>query len=336
MCSCVFLADILGTEWMESSDLGSLLEVMGNQDKLLLEAGLIEYTYSIAPEEPVTFVEPVAEHDSKLCKNARHYSSIEDFLSSMPINGQSSGICTAKVTFDSFLSPPSSPEQVAPVVKIEPINSTTGVTARSHCLSSGADDLFGNDFDVSVDDSGLIFDGLELSVAEVGDSVVTFDDATELISSPLSAEDVDSMLSSSLPTSPSAVSSSSIIESSPELYRVIVNSSIESTKRFSPYTKPKASKQTKASGRNRAPAEPVPDHIIGEQLSKRDRKKLQNKNAAIRYRMKKKEEAVGIKTEEQELEEINDELKGKVDDLQREIKYMKNLMEDVLRAKGLI
>ncbi|CAG5117669.1 unnamed protein product [Candidula unifasciata] len=320
--------DILGTEWMESSDLGSLLEVMGNsRDKLLpLDAGLIEYTYSIAPDEPVTFVEPIAEHNSKLYKNAALYSSIENFLSAIPITDQSPGISTSKVSFDAFLSPPSSPEQVAPVVKAEPIDITTGVQARTLSLCPDTAQLFGEEFSASVGEGDPIFNGLE----------VTFDDATEFISSPLSADDVDSMLSS-VPTSPSNSShSSSIIESSPELYRVILTSTIEDTKRFSPYSKPKASKQTKGSGRNRTPTEPVTDHIIGEELSKKDRKKLQNKNAAIRYRMKKKEEAVGIKSEEQELEEANQELKGKVDDLQREIKYMKNLMEEVLRAKGLM
>uniref|UniRef100_A0A0B6Y254 BZIP domain-containing protein n=1 Tax=Arion vulgaris TaxID=1028688 RepID=A0A0B6Y254_9EUPU len=327
--------DILGTEWMESSDLGSFFEVMGNgHDKLLpLEASLIEYTFSTAPEEPVSFDEHVVKHDStKRSQNSEEYTSLEEFLS-MPLSNQVVDICPQ----DQYgLSPPSSPDQVAPVIKIEPI-STVGASqiGSPNCShDTSLVDLFGDDaFETTVADQSLIFGGLDFTSVSGSESSVTFDDASELISSPLSADYVESMLSGSTPSSPSSVSRS-IIESSPELYKVILTSTIEANKRFSPYTKTKPSKQPKAS-RTHAPAELVPDDMIREQLSKKDRKKLQNKNAAIRYRMKKKEEAAGIKTEEQILEEQNLELRTKVEDLQREIKYMKNLMEDVCKAKGL-
>lgn len=66
------------------------------------------------------------------------------------------------------------------------------------------------------------------------------------------------------------------------------------------------------------------------------RKKEQNKNAATRYRQKKKQEITEILTEEQELTIHNDALQVKVTDLQREISYLKNLMRDLFRAKGMI
>lgn len=69
---------------------------------------------------------------------------------------------------------------------------------------------------------------------------------------------------------------------------------------------------------------------------KRMRKKEQNKNAATRYRQKKKAEIEEILSEEKGLEEKNAELQLKISDLSREIKYLKGLMRDLFRAKGLI
>lgn len=69
---------------------------------------------------------------------------------------------------------------------------------------------------------------------------------------------------------------------------------------------------------------------------KRMRKKEQNKNAATRYRQKKKAEIEEILSEEKGLEDKNSELQVKVSDLSREIKYLKGLMRDLFKAKGLI
>lgn len=69
---------------------------------------------------------------------------------------------------------------------------------------------------------------------------------------------------------------------------------------------------------------------------KRVRKKEQNKNAATRYRQKKKLEIKEILGEENELEEKNKKLKAQFKDLQRETGYLKSLMRDLLKAKGLI
>lgn len=69
---------------------------------------------------------------------------------------------------------------------------------------------------------------------------------------------------------------------------------------------------------------------------KRLRKKEQNKNAATRYRLKKKAEVEEILTEEKALQDTNSELQQKVSDLSREIKYLKGLMRDMLKAKGML
>lgn len=69
---------------------------------------------------------------------------------------------------------------------------------------------------------------------------------------------------------------------------------------------------------------------------KKIRKKEQNKNAATRYRMKKKAEVEVILGEEKQLLDKHGELTGQITDLQREIKYLKGLMRDLFKAKGLI
>lgn len=69
---------------------------------------------------------------------------------------------------------------------------------------------------------------------------------------------------------------------------------------------------------------------------KKVRKKEQNKNAATRYRQKKKQEIKDILGEEHELTEYNEKLQGQVKDLQREIGYLKGLMRDLFKAKGFI
>lgn len=69
---------------------------------------------------------------------------------------------------------------------------------------------------------------------------------------------------------------------------------------------------------------------------KKFRKKEQNKNAATRYRKKKKAECEVVLSEERQLQDINDDLQTKCADVQREIKYLKSLMRDLYRAKGLL
>lgn len=89
------------------------------------------------------------------------------------------------------------------------------------------------------------------------------------------------------------------------------SSSCGSTKRAKPYSRPSVE-------------------------DKKVRKKEQNKNAATRYRQKKKQEIKEILGEERELADHNEKLKNQVTDLQREIGYLKGLMRDLFRAKGLI
>ncbi|KAH3863066.1 uncharacterized protein LOC127866415 [Dreissena polymorpha] len=66
---------------------------------------------------------------------------------------------------------------------------------------------------------------------------------------------------------------------------------------------------------------------------KKVRKKMQNKNAATRYREKKRAEKETIQEQEARLADKNKELRERVDSIQREIKYMKELINDINKAK---
>jgi len=91
-----------------------------------------------------------------------------------------------------------------------------------------------------------------------------------------------------------------------------------------------------ARGRGRKRAANSKPYARATQEDKKLRKKEQNKNAATRYRLKKKMEVEVILEEEQGLQETNDKLKQRVSELSQEIRYLKDLMRDLCRAKGLI
>ncbi|XP_040215315.1 cyclic AMP-dependent transcription factor ATF-4-like [Rana temporaria] len=69
-------------------------------------------------------------------------------------------------------------------------------------------------------------------------------------------------------------------------------------------------------------------------VDKKTKKMEQNKTAANRYRQKKKAEQELISAECRELEQKNDSLNEKADSIAKEIQYLKDLMEEVRKAKS--
>lgn len=69
-------------------------------------------------------------------------------------------------------------------------------------------------------------------------------------------------------------------------------------------------------------------------VDKKKKKMEQNKTAATRYRQKKRAEQDAISAECRELESKNDTLQEKVDSLAKEIQYLKDLIEEVRKAKS--
>ncbi|XP_068958953.1 cyclic AMP-dependent transcription factor ATF-4 [Petaurus breviceps papuanus] len=85
-------------------------------------------------------------------------------------------------------------------------------------------------------------------------------------------------------------------------------------------------------------AHPKPyDRPLEDKKEKKVDKKLkkmeQNKTAATRYRQKKRAEQEALSGECRELEQKNEALKEKADALSKEIQYLKDLIEEVRKAK---
>nr|XP_023415674.1 cyclic AMP-dependent transcription factor ATF-4 isoform X1 [Loxodonta africana]XP_023415675.1 cyclic AMP-dependent transcription factor ATF-4 isoform X1 [Loxodonta africana] len=74
--------------------------------------------------------------------------------------------------------------------------------------------------------------------------------------------------------------------------------------------------------------------VKGEKLDKKLKKMEQNKTAATRYRQKKRAEQEALTDECKELEKKNEALKERADSLAKEIQYLKDLIEEVRRARG--
>ncbi|KFM71247.1 Activating transcription factor of chaperone, partial [Stegodyphus mimosarum] len=70
--------------------------------------------------------------------------------------------------------------------------------------------------------------------------------------------------------------------------------------------------------------------------SRQERKKVQNKEAAARYRIKKRMEEKELLDEVAGLESDQKKLKEKHDELKSEIKYLKSLMREMLQKKGIL
>jgi len=103
----------------------------------------------------------------------------------------------------------------------------------------------------------------------------------------------------------------------------------------SPEPMPVTSYRSKPYERPRKPGtnKGLPKEVI--QLERKLRKKQQNKDAATRYRQKKKLEKTEINGECEILESRNAVLHEKVDSMTKEIRYLKDLLAEVFAAKGL-
>uniref|UniRef100_A0A6G1RX53 Cyclic AMP-dependent transcription factor ATF-4 n=1 Tax=Hypotaenidia okinawae TaxID=2861861 RepID=A0A6G1RX53_9GRUI len=71
-----------------------------------------------------------------------------------------------------------------------------------------------------------------------------------------------------------------------------------------------------------------------KKIDKKLKKMEQNKTAATRYRQKKRAEQEALSGECRDLEQKNQALKEKADSLSKEIQYLKDLIEEVRKAKG--
>lgn len=274
-----------------------------------MESDISSFLDVLALQQQGTFAPVLLDSTSSLQLNSTDESNLNVLNDFLDTNDN----LYSPINQDCSLTPPDSPDKVNPVIKFE-----------SRDDSYPADN---SHFGVPTND--IILNGISLSETF---ETERFEEPIDFLNSPLSAADIENTLSISQPVSPQSLSANSVILSSPELYKVIVAPSNFSN-RSSDVSDLKSKKKAKAR-KVKSEIVEIPEDLA--KLNKKDRKRLQNKVAAIRYRQKKKVEAKDIDSEVDGLETQNKELKTKVEDLEREIRYMKNLMHDIQKAKGLL
>jgi len=184
---------------------------------------------------------------------------------------------------------------------------------------------------------------------ELGDDIIDYPldlSDTGPILPAVSPDDVESILSTFLPTSP-RVQPESIFSFSPvasPVYEVVptvslvaVASSIGSlSPPYSPesVSSPESSATELSFGSPASPAttisarfEPYPK-VHSERRAK---KKEQNKTAALRYRQKKRDEQGTVLSEYDILERRNSELKSRVEELTKQLSIVKSLVSEILQ-----
>ncbi|XP_035255014.1 activating transcription factor 4b isoform X2 [Anguilla anguilla] len=103
------------------------------------------------------------------------------------------------------------------------------------------------------------------------------------------------------------------------------------TKPYSAPSRPRPAQEAPAlTGRVKSAAEGRAPKVVEKKLKKME----QNKTAATRYRQKKRAEQEALGTECAELEQRNQELAEKAESISKEIQYLKDLIEEVRKAKS--
>lgn len=157
------------------------------------------------------------------------------------------------------------------------------------------------------------------------------------ILSPVSANDVESVLSSSPPSPSEEIDLASLFSSFTsepvtldgeqvgEVLHVGPQRPVREKARTTPYT---------VRAVTHSPIAPAATSSRKTKGDRRERKKEQNRTAALRYRDKKRSEQDILQQEADELMEANSVLREKKDSIAREIKYLKDLMAEVKKARS--
>ncbi|KAM4022417.1 cyclic AMP-dependent transcription factor ATF-4 [Anomaloglossus baeobatrachus] len=174
---------------------------------------------------------------------------------------------------------------------------------------------------VSIPDHSFILDlGSEVDVAEEDKKA----SASFILDAVKNEKEESSDYDSGICMSPSYLGSPQQSPTSTE-YPSSVQSSPESpiSERPKPYDLPSKDREVSAKVKT-----------VGPKVDKKQKKMEQNKTAATRYRQKKRAEQDAISAECRELESKNDILTEKAESIAKEIQYLKDLMEEVRKAKS--
>jgi hypothetical protein len=307
------VADSLGHDWMENVDLKLLLN--GGGQSHLESTTLPEMIHS--PEQPTTSKLSIDSEPEPLKEGMKAYA-YEKLKALLTDDGP-----TDKVQ-STILTPPQSPhspEAIVPNLSVVAPSFDSLLEEPSENVLEGLIQLQSSVQSASGTENGNI------DVQNTIDLVELLSPVTDVSQSINSPEDDDSCLAS-IPPSPSDSFTLETVD-------------IAKLKELDSYTSSDTGSQTldqeftKLKSKSKkdivrsAPYE-VEMPCVGD---KKDRKKVQNKNAATRYRVKKRQEKESLQKQESDLADKNKELREKVESLQREISYMKELMNEIYKAK---
>jgi len=309
--------DSFGEDWMETVDINSLLN---ESNAAIAEAPVIQIPPAVPDVEP----EPPRQEGM----NASAFELLKALLT-----GTVTEPTLPAPKAEPVVSVPVSPEAIVPEMPFF-VDSSFDVLLNNENESSdlSIEDLIEIQPEISLDNGDIIEikPQITLNSSEGVQNSMCYSN----ISSPMSNSDLESLLSS-----PSSPTNNSIT-----LYTTIDNSqldtSIESNDSFSDkgsqigdpdFTIIKSRSRSQKVKKEKSRSSPY--DVDPVYLDKKDRKKVQNKNAATRYRVKKKVEKETLSQQETRLTDKNKELKEKVDSLAREISYMKELMNEINKAK---
>lgn len=297
-----------GEEWMENVDLSVFLDPDGSVPIASVEP--------IVKQEPVLKQEPPALKQKPVSLKSDPKNNAFELLKSL---------LTGAISEKTLLAGPISITELPPqtAIPLSPEAEVPDVCFFTEDLLSGVE---------NIKETSEPFDTQVEVKHEVIDSTSVIDISQVDLASPISSDDIESLLSSE-PSSPEdsvtfqTVDTSQLDES--------FTSSIDSSFDQGIKTELVVIRESKRKSKKQKPRSSPYDSDDSLYFNKKDRKKVQNKNAATRYRVKKRQEKDTLQQQENSLYEKNRELREKVDSLQREITYMKELMNEIYKAKGV-
>jgi len=303
-------ADSLGQEWMETVDLKSLLNSFEDGQARLETIDLSSIPVSRPEPIPTSIkIEPRKEG-----MKASAYEKLKALLT-----GAGQDAETVDLGVPSVPPSPQSPEALVPNL---PFVAPSFDSLLEETTENVLEDLIQLQPAVEVSlTNGEVLVESNINIVELLAPVTD-------VSQSLNTSDCETYFTSG----PSSPSDSFTLETVDLAGLSDIDSSVSSSNKGSQisgyeFTKLK-SKSKRGSGRS------TPYEVeVTKNDNKKDRKKAQNKNAATRYRVKKRVEKESLQKQESRLSDKNKELKEKVESLQREILYMKELMNEIYKAK---
>lgn len=300
------VADSLGQEWMETVDLKSLLNNLGDGQSFLGS------TYQPAVQVNVTPTAPISKlvADSEPRREGLTVSTYEKLKALLTGPSQESEIIDLGIPYTPMS--PQSPEALVP-----------NLTFTAPSFESLLEETTEN----------VLEDLIQLPSTDIsGDRVIPVQsnvDLVELLSPVTDLSQSFNNSDSDFTSGPSSPAESFTLETVDLAQLDDLSTVSDKGSQISGHEFTKLKSKSKNECVRSYPYEVDVSHSH----NKKDRKKVQNKNAATRYRVKKRQEKESLQSQENRMSNKNKTLKEKVESLQREISYMKELMNEIYKAK---